>query len=76
MISKRLPKLGFDGSWVLVNLIKGLSAHHQITLLSFMETEEEKTYAEHLSLLLQRGEDHHPLSLQWGAEEFVSLSKL
>ena len=49
MISKRLPKLGFDGSWVLVNLIKGLSAHHQITLLSFTETEEEKAYVEHLS---------------------------
>lgn len=49
MISKRLPKLGFDGSWVLVNLIKGLSARHQITLLSFTETDEEKPYVEYLS---------------------------
>jgi glycosyltransferase involved in cell wall biosynthesis/GT2 family glycosyltransferase len=49
MISKRLPKLGFDGSWVLVNLIKGLSASHHITLLAFTETDEDKPYVEHLS---------------------------
>jgi O-antigen biosynthesis protein len=49
MISKRLPKLGFDGSWILVNLIKGLSERHQITLLSFTETDEEKPYVEYLS---------------------------
>jgi len=48
MISKRLPKLGFDGSWILVNLIQGLSAKHEITLLSFMETDEEKPHAEYL----------------------------
>jgi O-antigen biosynthesis protein len=49
MLSKRLPKLGFDGSWVLVNLIRGLSARHQITLLSFVETDEERSHAEYLS---------------------------
>jgi glycosyltransferase involved in cell wall biosynthesis/GT2 family glycosyltransferase len=49
MISKRLPKLGFDGSWILVNLIKGLSERHEITLLSFTETDEEKPYVEYLS---------------------------
>lgn len=48
LISKRLPKLGFDGSWILVNLIQGLSVKHDITLLSFMETEEEKPHAEYL----------------------------
>ncbi len=48
MISKRLPKLGFDGSWVLVNLIKGLSAQHAITLLSFTETDQEKSYVDYL----------------------------
>ena len=49
MISKRLPKLGFDGSWVLVNLIKGLSVHHEITLLSFTETDDEKPHVDYLA---------------------------
>jgi len=49
LISKRLPKLGFDGSWVLVNLIKGLSERHQITLLSFTETDEEQPHVEYLN---------------------------
>jgi glycosyltransferase involved in cell wall biosynthesis len=48
LISKRLPKLGFDGSWILVNLIRGLSARHEITLLSFMETDDEKPHADYL----------------------------
>jgi glycosyltransferase involved in cell wall biosynthesis/GT2 family glycosyltransferase len=48
LISKRLPKLGFDGSWILVNLIQGLSKHHEITLLSFMETDAEKPHADYL----------------------------
>jgi glycosyltransferase involved in cell wall biosynthesis len=48
LISKRLPKLGFDGSWILVNLIRGLSERHEITLLSFMETEDEQTHADYL----------------------------
>jgi len=48
IVSKRLPRLGLDGSWVVVNLIKGLSAHHEITLLSFMETDEEKLHADYL----------------------------
>ena len=48
LISKRLPKLGFDGSWILVNLIQGLSVKHDITLLSFMETDDEKPHAEYL----------------------------
>jgi O-antigen biosynthesis protein len=48
LISKRLPKLGFDGSWVLVNLIQGLSKRHEITLLSFMEHESERPHAEYL----------------------------
>ena len=48
LISKRLPKLGFDGSWILVNLIQGLSVKHDITLLSFMETDDERPHAEYL----------------------------
>ena len=48
IVSKRLPRLGLDGSWVVVNLIKGLSARHEITLLSFMETDEEKQHADYL----------------------------
>jgi GT2 family glycosyltransferase/glycosyltransferase involved in cell wall biosynthesis len=48
LISKRLPKLGFDGSWILVNLIQGLSVKHDITLLSFMESDDEKPHAEYL----------------------------
>ena len=48
MVSKRLPRLGLDGSWVVVNLIKRLSAHHNITLLSFMETDEDKPHADYL----------------------------
>lgn len=48
LISKRLPKLGFDGSWILVNLIEGLAARHEITLLSFVETDQEKPHAEYL----------------------------
>jgi glycosyltransferase involved in cell wall biosynthesis len=48
IVSKRLPRLGLDGSWVVVNLIKGLSAHHEITLLSFMDTDEEKPHADYL----------------------------
>ncbi|HEU0006518.1 MAG TPA: glycosyltransferase, partial [Terriglobia bacterium] len=48
LISKRLPKLGFDGSWILVNLIEGLSARHDITLLSFMETDDERPHVEYL----------------------------
>jgi len=49
MISKRLPKLGVDGSWVLVNLIKGLSVHHEITLLSFTETDHDKPDVDYLA---------------------------
>ncbi len=48
IISKRLPKRGIDGSWILVNLIEGLSMHHEITLLSFMETDQEEPQAEYL----------------------------
>lgn len=48
LISKRLPKLGFDGSWIVVNLIQGLSQRHEITLLSFMETDSEKPHADYL----------------------------
>jgi O-antigen biosynthesis protein len=48
LISKRLPKLGFDGSWILVNLIRGLSERHELTLLSFMETDDEKPHADYL----------------------------
>jgi O-antigen biosynthesis protein len=48
LISKRLPKLGFDGSWILVNLIQGLSVKHDITLLSFIETDDERPHAEYL----------------------------
>ena len=48
LISKRLPKLGVDGSWILVNLIQGLSVRHNITLLSLMETDEERPHAEYL----------------------------
>ncbi|MFN8005673.1 MAG: glycosyltransferase [Terriglobia bacterium] len=48
IVSKRLPRLGLDGSWIVVNLIRGLSANHEITLLSFMETEDEKPHADYL----------------------------
>ncbi len=48
IISKRLPKLGFDGSWILVNLIKELSLRHEITLLSFIETDQEESHADFL----------------------------
>ena len=48
MVSKRLPRLGVDGSWILVNLIKALSKDHDITLLVFIETNEDQ---EHVDLL-------------------------
>jgi glycosyltransferase involved in cell wall biosynthesis len=48
MVSKRLPRLGQDGSWIVVNLLKGLSVQNDVTLLSFMATEEETSFAEYL----------------------------
>ncbi|MEW5975371.1 MAG: glycosyltransferase [Acidobacteriota bacterium] len=48
LVSKRLPKLGFDGSWILVNLIRELSKRYEITLLSFTETEDEGCYCDYL----------------------------
>jgi GT2 family glycosyltransferase len=48
VVSKRLPRRGMDGSWVLVNLLEGLSRHHDITLLSFVETTPDQVHAEAL----------------------------
>ncbi len=48
MVSKRLPRLGQDGSWIVVNLLKGLSIRNDVTLLSFVATEAEAACAESL----------------------------
>ncbi len=48
MVSKRLPRIGQDGSWIVVNLLKGLSIQNDVTLLSFTTTEAEGAYAEYL----------------------------
>ena len=48
MVSKRLPRIGIDGSWILVNLIKALSVNHEITLLVFTETNEDQQHVDRL----------------------------
>ena len=48
VVSKRLPRLGIDGSWILVNLLKGLSAHNEITLLSFIENSQDQAHVDRL----------------------------
>jgi glycosyltransferase involved in cell wall biosynthesis/GT2 family glycosyltransferase len=48
VVSKRLPRLGVDGSWILVNLLKGLSARNEITLLSFIETSQDQAHVDRL----------------------------
>lgn len=48
IISKRLPRIGVDGSWILVNLIKTLSIENEITLLSFIETDEDQVHVDQL----------------------------
>jgi glycosyltransferase involved in cell wall biosynthesis/GT2 family glycosyltransferase len=49
IVSKRLPRLGLDGSWILVNLIKDLSRNHEISLLAFTESEDDAPYIAYLS---------------------------
>ncbi len=48
VVSKRLPRLGIDGSWILVNLLEGLSVRNEITLLSFIETSEDQAHVDRL----------------------------
>ncbi len=48
VVSKRLPRLGVDGSWILVNLLKGLSVRNEITLLSFIETSQDQAHVDRL----------------------------
>ena len=48
VISKRLPRLGVDGSWILVNLLKELSVHNEVTLLSFIETSKDQKHVDRL----------------------------
>ncbi|MFO0985213.1 MAG: glycosyltransferase family 4 protein [Planctomycetota bacterium] len=57
----RLPKCNTDGSWILFNLIKRLSARHRITLLSFIDRSDEepsaealRPYCEKVDVLLRR----------------------
>jgi glycosyltransferase involved in cell wall biosynthesis/GT2 family glycosyltransferase len=53
VVSKRLPRRGMDGSWILVNLLEGLSRHHDITLISFVETPPDQVHAEPLKKFCQ-----------------------
>ena len=48
VVSKRLPRLGVDGSWIVVNLLKELSARNEITLLSFIETSQDQAHVDRL----------------------------
>ena len=51
IISKRLPRLGLDGSWILVNLIRSLSLRYEISLLAFTESDEDAPQIASLSQL-------------------------
>ena len=41
VLSGRLPKLGYDGSWVLFRRLEAMARRHRVTLFAFIDGEQE-----------------------------------
>lgn len=72
VLAARLPRLDTDGSWILFNLLRELSARHDITLFAFIDRIDEAAQAEPLRAFCREVHTH----VRSPSDEFLNAHHL